>query len=126
MSATQPPPTPPLEAKTEAKRLLRVAQVGALATLDRASGGPLTTLVSVGSAYDGAPLFLLSTLAQHTKNLAADPRASLLLDQPAGTRRSAQPPTLDAQRPDRRRTGSGRPRALRRAQPEGETLCVFR
>ena len=84
MSATQPPPAPPLEAKTEAKRLLRVARVGALATLDRASGGPLTTLVSVGSAYDGAPLFLLSTLAQHTKNLAADPRASLLLASPPG------------------------------------------
>lgn len=84
MSATQPPPAPPLEASTEAKRLLRVARVGALATLDRTSGGPLTTLVSVGSAYDGAPLLLLSTLAQHTKNLAADPRASLLLASPPG------------------------------------------
>jgi putative heme iron utilization protein len=84
MSATQPPPAPPLDAKTEAKRLLRVGRVGALATLDRASGGPLTTLVSVGSAHDGAPLLLLSTLAQHTKNLAADPRASLLLASPPG------------------------------------------
>src|SRR5208282_574663 len=53
-------------------------------TLDRASGAPLTTLVSVASDYDGAPLLLLSTLAQHTRNLAADRRGSLLLTSQPG------------------------------------------
>ena len=39
----------------------------------------MTTLVGVASDFDGAPLFLMSTLSRHTRNLARDPRASLLL-----------------------------------------------
>jgi putative heme iron utilization protein len=84
MSAAQTPIALPFNARAQAKYLLRIARTGALATLDRATGAPLTTLVSVGSDYDGAPLFLLSTLAQHTKNLGADPRGSLLLTSPSG------------------------------------------
>ncbi|MGO8801311.1 MAG: HugZ family protein [Roseiarcus sp.] len=84
MSAKQTPAVSPIDAGAQAKRLLRVARTAALATLDRASRAPLTTLVSVGSDYDGAPLLLLSTLAQHTKNLAADPRGSLLLTSQPG------------------------------------------
>jgi len=84
VSAARPPSPPPVEAVGEAKRLLRVARTAALATLDRASGAPLTTLVSVASDYDGAPLLLLSGLARHTGNLAADPRGSLLLTSPPG------------------------------------------
>ena len=67
------------EAIADAKRLMRTARTAALATLDPASGAPLTTLVGVASDFDGAPLFLMSTLARHTKHLAADPRASVLL-----------------------------------------------
>jgi heme iron utilization protein len=74
----------PFDARLQAKSLLRIARTGALATLDRASGAPLTTLVAVGSDYNGAPLLLLSTLSQHTKNLAGDPRGSLLLTSPSG------------------------------------------
>jgi putative heme iron utilization protein len=84
MSAAQPPPPAPAEAVGEAKRLLRVARTAALATLDGAAGAPLTTLVSVASDYDGAPLLLLSALARHTRNLAVDPRGSLLLTSPPG------------------------------------------
>ena len=62
----------------DAKRLMRIARVGALATLEP-DGSPLTTLVGVASDFDGAPLFLMSTLSRHTANLAHDPRASLLL-----------------------------------------------
>jgi putative heme iron utilization protein len=70
-------------AVSDAKRLMRIARTGALATLDPGSGAPLTTLVGVASDFSGAPLFLMSTLAGHTKHLAADPRASLLLrDEP--------------------------------------------
>ncbi len=67
------------EAIADAKRLLRTARTAALATLDPASGAPLTTLVGVASDFDGAPLFLMSTLARHTRHLAADPRASVLM-----------------------------------------------
>jgi hypothetical protein len=79
MSAAQTPIAPPPEAVAQAKRLLRIARTGALATLEPISGAPLTTLVSVGSDYDGAPLLFLSALSRHTKNLAEDPRGSLLL-----------------------------------------------
>jgi len=67
------------EAVADAKRLLRLSRTGALATLDPATGAPLTTLVGIASDFDGAPLFLMSTLARHTRHLASDPRASLLL-----------------------------------------------
>jgi hypothetical protein len=68
--------------KALAKALLRTAREASLATLDRISGAPFATLVGVASDYDGTPLLLLSTLSSHTKNLALDPRASLLLTSP--------------------------------------------
>ncbi len=66
-------------AKTEAKRLVRISRTGALATFDAESRLPLATLVGVASDWHGAPLLLMSELARHTRNLAQDPRASLLL-----------------------------------------------
>jgi hypothetical protein len=66
---------------TDAKRLTRLSRTAALATLG-ADGSPLTTWVGCASDFDGAPLFLLSTLAQHTSNLALDARGSLLLTSP--------------------------------------------
>jgi putative heme iron utilization protein len=66
----------------DAKRLLRLSRTAALATLG-ANGSPLTTWVGCASDFDGAPVFLLSTLAQHTKDLAADARGSLLLTSPS-------------------------------------------
>ena len=64
-----------------AKRLLREARSGALATLMAGSGEPYASLVNVATAADGAPLLLLSQLAVHTKNLLADARVSLMLDE---------------------------------------------
>ncbi len=58
---------------------MRLARTGALATLEAQGGAPLTTLIGVASDFDGAPLFLMSTLSRHTRNLANDARASLLL-----------------------------------------------
>ena len=66
----------------DVKRLMRLARTGALATLEAMGGAPLTTLVGVASDFDGAPLFLMSTLSRHTRNLGNDPRASLLLSGP--------------------------------------------
>ena len=68
------------EAVADAKRLMRLARTGALATLEAAGSAPLTTLVGIASDFDGAPLFLMSMLSRHTRNLARDPRASLLLN----------------------------------------------
>jgi putative heme iron utilization protein len=68
-------------AQKVAKKLLREGRSGALATLMPETGDPYCSLVNVATAADGAPLMLLSTLALHTKNLAADRRVSLMLDE---------------------------------------------
>jgi heme iron utilization protein len=64
-----------------AKRLLREGRSGALATLMPGSGDPYCSLVNVATAADGTPLLLISKLAVHTKNILADPRVSLMLDE---------------------------------------------
>ncbi len=74
-------PTPDFDPKKAAKKLLREARSGALATLMAGSGDPFCSLVNVATAADGAPLLLISRLALHTKNILADPRVSLMLDE---------------------------------------------
>ncbi|MGB7776091.1 MAG: DUF2470 domain-containing protein [Pseudolabrys sp.] len=69
------------DARLVAKKLLREGRSGALATLMPRSGDPYCSLVNVATAIDGAPLFLLSNLALHTKNILADARVSLMLDE---------------------------------------------
>ena len=63
------------------KKLLREARSGALATLAEGSGDPYCSLVNVATAADGSPLLLISRLALHTRNILADSRVSLMLDE---------------------------------------------
>src|SRR2546421_8668646 len=74
-------PTPDFKPAVAAKKLLREGRSGALATLMPASGDPYCSLVNVATAADGAPLLLISRLAIHTKNILADARVSLMLDE---------------------------------------------
>lgn len=67
--------------KLAAKTLLREGRSGALATLMAGSGDPYCSLVNIATAADGAPLLLISKLAVHTKNILADPRVSLMIDE---------------------------------------------
>ncbi|MGO4387607.1 HugZ family protein [Microvirga sp. 2YAF29] len=67
------------EARHLAKRLMRTARSGALATNDAASGMPFSSLVAVGTDLDGSPIILTSKLSVHTHLLETDPRCSLLL-----------------------------------------------
>ena len=69
---------PAYDAIAEAKRLLRSVRAGALATLD-GDHSPFATLVNIATDFDGAPTLLMSGLSAHTRNLDADPRASILL-----------------------------------------------
>jgi putative heme iron utilization protein len=62
-----------------AKELLRTRRAGTLATLDRNTGHPFASLVTVATDSDGAPVILISRLSTHTANLEADGRASILL-----------------------------------------------
>ncbi|HEX3499109.1 MAG TPA: pyridoxamine 5'-phosphate oxidase family protein [Stellaceae bacterium] len=61
-----------------ARALLRSRDRATLAT--SLAGAPYASLVLVATAADGAPLLLISDLAQHTINIAGDPRVALLLD----------------------------------------------
>lgn len=63
---------------------MRAQDTATLATAHHDGGWPFASLVLVAADHDAAPLLLISTLAEHTKNLAAEPRVSLLFDGTAG------------------------------------------
>ncbi len=68
-----------------ARRVMRRVDRAALATARRdGSGWPYPTLVLVALDHDATPLLLISTLAEHTRNLLADDRIGLLFDDTAG------------------------------------------
>jgi heme oxygenase (biliverdin-IX-beta and delta-forming) len=75
--------TPDFEPARAVRVLLRRSRQGALATLMVGSGDPYCSLVNVASHPDGSPILLISRLAIHTKNLLADARVSLMLDERA-------------------------------------------
>ena len=67
-----------------ARDLLHLAGQGALGTLlADAQGQPFVSAIECVPDQGNAPVFLISRLAEHTKNLERDPRASLLLAAPA-------------------------------------------
>ncbi|MFQ5954543.1 MAG: HugZ family protein [Kiloniellales bacterium] len=71
---------------TTARRLIRRLDRAALATLQHdAEGWPCGSLVLVALDHAASPLLLLSELAEHTRNIARDPRLSLLFDDSADT-----------------------------------------
>ena len=72
---------PDFDPRTVARSLLRQRRQGALATLMAETGGPYCSLVDVATDFDGAPILLISRLAIHTRNILADPRVSLMLDE---------------------------------------------
>jgi heme oxygenase (biliverdin-IX-beta and delta-forming) len=63
----------------DVRRLLRRARSAALATA-LADGTPYASLVTVACDVDARPILLFSDLSDHTRNLARDPRASLLIE----------------------------------------------
>src|ERR1700693_2231993 len=65
------------------RSLLRRSRQGALATLLAGSGDTSCCRVNAASHADGAPILLISRLALHTRNILADNRVSLMLDERA-------------------------------------------
>jgi putative heme iron utilization protein len=83
-SATPPVPEPPFAERV--RTLLYVGRTGTLATHSRKrSGFPFASIMPYGLDAHGRPTFLISSMAMHTQNLGADPRASLLVAQPGWT-----------------------------------------
>lgn len=90
---TESPLSPPTgQVIHQLQMLVRGARTAQLATLFRQStelagmpdkdftGYPYGSLVQVGSSMEGMPILLLSELAEHTRNLVKDRRASLLYE----------------------------------------------
>jgi putative heme iron utilization protein len=78
------------------RSLMRMQGHAALATnlADGAGARPYASLVALACDLDSSPLLLLSDLAQHSRNIAADPRVSLLFDG-GGERVPATDPLAD-------------------------------
>jgi len=74
-------PTADFNPSRLAKSLLRKSRQGALATLMAGTGAPYCSLVNLASHPDGSPILLISRLAVHTRNILADNRVSLMLDE---------------------------------------------
>lgn len=88
---------------SQARSLMRGASQATLATLTRPGveggldGWPSPSLVLVGFDLDGSPLLLISRLAEHTRNLEADPRCGLLFDGTEGHADRLTGPRLSVQ-----------------------------
>ncbi|MGA9414923.1 MAG: DUF2470 domain-containing protein [Terriglobales bacterium] len=80
-ASDQPAVPEPLFAE-RARTLVYMARIGSLSTLSRKQPGfPFGSVMPYGLDDQGRPIFLISTMAMHTHNLQADPRASLLVTQ---------------------------------------------
>jgi putative heme iron utilization protein len=91
-----------------ARRLMRARHTAVLATALPGDGHPYASLVLVAVDHDASPILLLSDLAEHARNIAADNRVSLLFD---GTRELPSPLTgarLSVQGRAVREAGAGR------------------
>jgi hypothetical protein len=82
-TATDQPTVPEPSFSERARTLLHIGRIGSLSTLSRKQPGfPFGSVMPYGLDPRGRPIFLISTMAMHTQNLQADPRASLLVTQP--------------------------------------------
>ena len=67
------------ETARAARQLLRAHRYGALSTLSKKFGGhPFGSITPYLVDHDGSVLILISSLAEHTKNIQNDPRVSLI------------------------------------------------
>ena len=80
--ASDQPPVPEPTFAERARTLVYLGRMGSLSTLSRKQlGFPFGSVMPYGLDDHGRPIFLISTMAMHTQNLHADPRASLLVTQ---------------------------------------------
>ena len=69
-----------------ARTLVHSGRIGSLSTLSRKQPGfPFGSLMPYALDGQGRPIFLISTMAMHTQNLQADPRASLFVTEPGAS-----------------------------------------
>jgi len=92
--ASDQPAIPEPSYAERARTLMHLGRLGSLSTHSRKQPGfPFGSVMPYGLDDHGRPIFLISTMAMHTQNLQADPRASLLVapedaaDDPLGASR---------------------------------------
>ena len=80
--AANQPAVPEPSFAERARTLVHLGRIGSLSTLSRKQPGfPFGSVMPYGLNEHGRPIFLISTMAMHTQNLQANPRASLLVTQ---------------------------------------------
>lgn len=76
-------PAPETSYAERARTMLSLGAVGVLSThSEKLAGFPFGSTMPYALDGSGCPLFLISAMAMHTKNLKADPRASLFITVP--------------------------------------------
>src|SRR5450755_4190047 len=81
-ASTGSPSVPEPSFAERARTLVHLGRIGSLSTLSRKQPGfPFGSVMPYGVDERGRPIFLISTMAMHTQNLKAEPRASLLVTQ---------------------------------------------
>lgn len=74
-----------MSAAAEARAYLRRRHHGVLSTISREfEGYPFGSVVPYAHDHEARPVILISRLAEHTKNIEADPRVSLLVSDGGG------------------------------------------
>ena len=113
------------------RTLLRGCDRATLATRERSADAPegadapYASLVLLAVDHDAAPLLLLSDLADHTKNLQADPVCSLLLDGTAGLADPLTGARATLQGTIRRETGEAALKRFIRRHPSAAMYAGF-
>lgn len=70
------------DAREMVRLLIREAHFGALGVVEPETGMPLVSRVAIGTDGQGRVISLASDLSFHSKALAADPRASVMVGEP--------------------------------------------
>jgi heme iron utilization protein len=82
-ASSEQPAIPEPSFSERARTLVYLGRIGSLSTQSRKQPGfPFGSVMPYGLDAHGRPIFLISSMAMHTQNLQADPRASLLVTQP--------------------------------------------
>lgn len=102
------------------RQVARGCRKAGLATL--LDGAPYASLATTVLDHDLAPILLLSSLADHTRNLMADSRVSLLLDGTDGHPNPQTGPRVSLTGRAERRDGDGRLKARFLAAHPGAAL----
>lgn len=84
--ASVPPPAPEPTHAERARTLVHYTTTGSLATMAADEEGyPFGSVVSYALDGEGRPLLCLSDIAEHTRNIKKDGKASLLVTEPPNT-----------------------------------------